>query len=204
MKTLEEIESYLMEKTNENTQAIEVCQENIKKADQSINRSEAELLAAEAAVNADDYNKAKNDLWTAQHSKELFLKQLDKLKREPLISKKEYSKLLDVTSELANAAHEDQNQRAALLIAEMKSIAEESRQTQQQANALMHVLQREVFKEPEGMLQLENGNKTWSSDKEYKNQKTVHAFYNSKVRGSNLEKLSGCEPERQKVKYWGQ
>ena len=128
---------------------------------------------------------------------------MDKLKREPLIGKAEYNGLLAEITKAADTLQEEQYDRAAALIAELRKIAEESAQTQQQANTLMHTLQREVYKEPAGMIQLENGNKTWSSDKEYKNQETVHTFYNSKVKGSNLEKRSGYNPEQQKNRFWG-
>lgn len=202
MKTLEELGNYLTEKLNENQQAIEGCQENIEKATQAITKAENELMAAENEVDVEAYNKAKNDIWTAKHSEELYMKQKEKLSAKPLITNAEYNKLLAEITQIANATHEDQNDQAAALIAELKKIADESSSTWQRANELMHSLQREVYREPQGKIPLSSGGTTWSTDKEYRNYETVHSFYQSKVQGSSLAKRSGEQLEQPKLRNW--
>lgn len=204
MKTFEELESYLNGMVSENRQAIQKCKDNIKKADQAIEKANADLLVAETEVNVDNYNKAKDAIWSATHAKELFQKQHAKLKQEQLVTKAEYNQLLKEITQAANETHEEQNSRAADLIAELREISEESSQTWTKANQLMRLLQREVYREPEGKIPNGDGTTTWSSDKEYRNPDTVHHFYQSKISGTTLAKLSG---ERENAattsRYWG-
>ena len=205
MKTINEIEILLTEKITENKNAIKKYTKKIEDAEKEMQQANADLTVAENDIDVEKYKNAKDAIWSAKHGKELYKKQKDKLSNSPLITKEEYNQLLFDITQNANAVHEEQNQRAATLIAELKVIADESTQTWHQANKLMHMLQREVYKEPTGVLQLPNGNTTFSIDKEYKNQETVHNFYQNKVKGSFLSKKAGeqPEPEQSTNKYWG-
>ncbi|BDP45663.1 hypothetical protein [Enterococcus faecium] len=201
MKTLNEIQTYLAEKTAENKKEVAATKENIRKTEQTIQKANEELIVAETEVDVERYNKAKDTIWAANHAKELYQKQRDKLKQEPLISKSEYNELLAEITQAANKVHEEQNERAVALISELRKISEESSQTSQQANELIHTLQRKVYKEPEGTIPLENGGTTWSSDKTYENSEAVHIFYQSKIAGTSLSKMAGEEPQSTR-NYW--
>jgi len=201
MKTLNEIQTYLTEKTAENKKEVAATKENIRKTEQTIQKANEELIVAETEVDVERYNKAKDTIWAANHAKELYQKQLDKLKCEPLISKSEYNKLLTQITPAANTIHEEQNERAAVLISELRNISKESVQTQDQANKLMHQLQREIYKEPKGKIPNGDGTTTWSSDKEYNKVDTVHNFYQSKIYGTSLSKMAGEEPQSNR-NYW--
>ncbi|MHC5375415.1 hypothetical protein ACYSNU_16725 [Enterococcus sp. LJL120] len=203
MKTLEQIEKILNDKLAVNQQEIQEYQEKIDEASKSVKKANDDLLASENEVNVDNYNLAKDRIWSSNHAKELYQKQKEKLAGEPLVTKTEYNQLLSEVTQAADAALEEQNTRAADLIAELRNISEESSCIFQQANQLLHRLQREVYKEPEGKLQLDNGNTTWSADKTYKKDVTVHAFYNNKVKGSPLAKRSGEQEQPSSFKYWG-
>lgn len=204
MKTLEEIEKLLKEKLTENKTEIQKYADKIRDVEEARRKADVELLAAENEVDVDRYNNAKNAIWSADHAKELYLKQQTKLKQERLVTKAEYNQLLKEITQVANETHENQNSRAATLIAELREISEESSQTCNKANKLMHQLQREVYKEPEGNIPNGDGTTTWSSNKEYKNFDTVHNFYQSKISGTSLAKRSG-EPEESTSTsaYWG-
>lgn len=204
MKTLEEIEKLLKEKLTENKTEIQKYADKIGDVEEARKKADAELLAAENEVDADRYNNAKNAIWSADHAKELYLKQLTKLKQERLVTKAEYNQLLKEITQSANETHEEQNDRAAALVAELRNISDESSQTWNQANKLMHQLQREVYKESEGNIPNGDGTTTWSSNKEYKNFDTVHNFYQSKISGTSLAKRSGEKKEPATASsYWG-
>ncbi len=204
MKTLEEIEKLLKEKLTENKTEIQKYADKIRDVEEARKKADAELLAAENEVDADHYNNAKNAIWSADHAKELYLKQQTKLKQERLITKAEYNQLLKEITQAANETHEEQNDRAAALVAELRNISDESSKTWNQANKLMHQLQREVYKEPEGNIPNGDGTTTWSSNKEYKNFDTVHNFYQSKISGTSLAKRSGEKKEPATASsYWG-
>ncbi|WP_427813513.1 hypothetical protein ACQKTA_09050 [Enterococcus sp. 22-H-5-01] len=202
MQSLNEIEELLQGKLSENEKEIQKYAKKIQKVEDSKKKADADLLTAESEVDVDEYNTAKNAIWSADHAKELYLKQVGKLKKAPLISRKEYQQLLAEITRSADSEHEDQNNRAAKLIAELKEISEESSQTWQQANQLMHLVQREVYKEPEGKIPAISGGTTWSSDKTYNNNETVHGFYQLKIKGTPLAKRSGETEEKRNYPSW--
>lgn len=203
MKTLQEIEALLQDKLAANKKEILEYAEKIQEAEKSKEEADTNLLAAENEINVERYDEAKNAIWSADHAKELYQKQQDKLRQERLVTKAEYHQLLKEITQTANEAHEEQNIRAAALIAELREISEESSQTWQQANKLMHLLQREVYKEPEGNIPNGDGTTTWSSNKEYNNNETVHNFYQYKIKGTPLAKRSGEVEESTTSAYWG-
>lgn len=203
MRTLQEIEVLLQGKIVENKKGIQKYDKKIQEVEESKKQADADLLTAETEVDSEKYNKAKNAIWSAGHTRELYLKKQNKLKQERLVDKAEYTQLLSEITQVADAAHEEQNNRAAVFIAKLREISEESSQTLQKANSLMHLLQRELYKEPEGNIPSTNGTTTWSSDKKYNNQETVHVFYNSNIKGRKLAKRSGEKDELSTNRYFG-
>ncbi|WP_260619004.1 hypothetical protein [Enterococcus casseliflavus] len=195
MENLNEIKKKLNEMLQENKLLIEECDANIEKTEQSIRNANDQLLEGETEVNVDKYNEAKNLLWSANHAKELYLKQRDKLINEPLITKSEYQSMLSKIDKAAKDQQEEQNVRAIELIKKLKGISDESYQTGELANTLLAMLQRKIYREPKGKIQLGDGTSTWSSDKTYSNDKTVNSFYQSKIVGSYLSQRSGEESQ---------
>lgn len=202
MKSLNEIEEFLIEKVAGNKKKIEEYTKKIQEVEQAAQKADADLTTAEVDVDVETYKKAKDSIWSAKHAKELYLKQIDKLMSEPLITQKEYQQYLADITNITKETHEEQNDRAAGLISELKDISEESRQTDLKANKLLNVLQREVFKEPEGSIPMEDGTTTWSTDKKYVNYETVHNFYQNKITGSRLEERAGRTEPQQTQKSW--
>lgn len=189
MKTLNEIGNYLSDKAVANKQGIKGFEEKIGEIDEEMKQADADLLNAEDEVNADKYNKAKDAIWTAKHSKELYVKKKEKLANAPAITKVEYSGLLMEVTQSANAAHEEQFTRAAALITELKNIADESSQTSQQANQLMHTLQYDLYKDADALVAASGVKVT--QEKKYRNEQAVHIFYDRKVQGTALAKRAG-------------
>lgn len=202
MKTLNSIEELLMEKVAVNKKAVEEFTKKVQEAEQAAQKADDDLKVAEANVNLEKYKEAKDSIWSAKHAKELYQKQKDKLVSEQLISRNEYHQLLSEITIIADAAHEEQNSRAVALIAELRNISEESSQTWQRANALLHLLQREVYREPEGKIPNGDGTTTWSADKEYKNYETVHNFYQNNIASTSMAKRAGEIEPKQRNKSW--
>lgn len=201
MNKLNEIQAQLENVLAENKQEIQGYEIKIQGAKDSLKQAEFDLMDAEETVDVERYRKAKDDIWASKSKRELFTKKLEKEKNKQLISSEEYKKLLSDIRQTATAEHEKQNKRAEALIAELKEIAEESRQTNQQANELMHLLQRDVFKESEGRIQTAEGGTTWSSDQKYEYHEAVHHVY-GKLKGSYLSKRVG-ETQQTESNYWG-
>ena len=203
MKTLQEIEELLIRKIDEEKQSIQVYEEKIQEVAKEKKQIEMTLLKAEKNVNANEYYEAKNAIQASEYAKELYIKQREKIKKEALVTKEEYNRLLSEITEIANNAHENQNSRAIDLIFQLKEIADESSHNWQQANKLMNLLQRNVYKEPEGKKTTEDGYVTWSSDKKYDyTEQTVHSFYRDRIEGTNFMKRAGDKGKLTEYKFW--
>ena len=72
MKTLNEIQTYLTEKTAENKKEVAATKENIRKTEQTIQKANEELIVAETEVDVERYKKAKDTIWAANHAKEVY------------------------------------------------------------------------------------------------------------------------------------
>ncbi len=203
MKSLNEIEKLLADKVANNQKEAKECEDQIQKAKQSIKQANENLLQAEKDVDLEAYNKAKDTIWASSHAKELYLKRKEKLLKEPLITKAEYHQLVEEIKQTANEAQESYNQKALPFIVKLKEIADQSNQVTEQTNQLLHILQRNVYKEPEGVLKLANGTTTYSADIEYKEENTVHQFYQSKIKGTPLAQQAVEEEPLDTFKYWG-
>ncbi|MBM7710632.1 MULTISPECIES: hypothetical protein [Enterococcus] len=196
MKTLEELESYIKELASENTAELKGCKENIQKATTTIEKAEKDIAEAEAEVDAKKYSKAKEALWTAKHTKELYLKQKEKLEKNPIIDQKEYRNLLHEIMGEAKEIQDEQNRRAAELVNQIKEISDESVSTNKQANDLLHILQYDVYKDADALVAA-NGT-VITRAKEYQNEKSVSHFFRNKVSGTFLADLAGIEEEPQR------
>lgn len=196
MTKLNEIDTKLKELLTNNRNEIDGYSVKMNTADKAIQDANEELKNAESNVNAEDYNKAKDNIWSAQHAKELYGKTKENLENKSLINRKQYNSILKEIKESADSEQEELNKKAIDLIVKIHSLADESKNSTNKANELMHTLQRKVYREPEGKIYREDGTSTWSSDKTYDAKITVSGFYNRKVKGTPLSKLAGEIPNQ--------
>ena len=203
MTKLNEIDSKLTELLTNNKNEIDGYSMKIETADKAIQDANNQLRNAETTVNVDDYNKAKNNIWSAKHAKELYEKAKADTEKTPLIDRKQYNFLLKEIKDTADGEQEDLNKKAIELITNIRNLANESGEITNKANELMNNLQRHIYREPEGNIPREDGTTTWSSDEIYNARITVSDFYNSKVKGTPLSKLAGEELQQDQKLNWG-
>ncbi|WP_334330151.1 hypothetical protein [Companilactobacillus sp. HBUAS59699] len=203
MTKLNEIESKLSNILESNKNEIQNYVVKIGTADEAIHDANDELKNAEMNVNVNDYNTAKNNIWSAKHAKELYEKTKNKLENKPLIDREQYKSLLIEIKETADNEQDELNKKAIDLIKNIHTIADESREITSKANELISKLQRNIYREPEGNIDNANGGTTWSSDETYKANVSVGGFYTSRIKGTRLSKLAGEEPQRERNSYWG-
>jgi len=189
MTKLNDIESKLTKLVTDNQNEINDYEVKIRNADKAIQDANSTLRDAETNVNVDGYNKAKNNIWSAKHAKELYEKAKNKAESEPSISRVEYKSLLAEIKDVIDKKHADENERASKLIGEIRKIAKESLETDNEANKLLHTVQYDIYKDADVMV-LGNGKKV-SFPEEYKSRITVNQFYLYKVKGTPLSKLAG-------------
>lgn len=193
MQTFNELEKYIKGMADKNAADLMACKENIKKATDAIEKAERDIVAAETAVDPKKYSQAKESLWTAKHTKELYLKQKEKLEKNPVIDKKEYTKLVNEIMDGAKALQEEQNTKAAKLIIKLKELSDESEAVKVQANKLLHILQYDVFKDADALVAA-NGTVVTRA-KEYQNYESVSNFFSNKVAGTFLADRAGIKKE---------
>ncbi|HAP15815.1 MULTISPECIES: hypothetical protein [Lactococcus] len=201
MNDFEQIENHFSALKTENQTAIQVATDNILKAEQAQTKADKALLAAEEVVDVAAYNKAKDEIWSAKHAKELYQKQKSKLENEMLVGKDEYTSMLNVIKETADNMQEELNVKAAALVAELQSLAGQSRSVTSKANELMHTVQYDLYKDQAGFI-TKNGRR-FTQPKEYKPNETVHQFYKAKIKLSYLGKRNGETENDSNNKYWG-
>jgi hypothetical protein len=193
MQTFSELEKYIKGMADKNATDLMACKENIKKATDAIEKAEKDIVAAETAVDPKKYSQAKESLWTAKHTKELYLKQKEKIEKNPVIDKKEYTKLVNEIMDGAKALQEEQNTKAAKLVIKLKELSDESEAVKVQANRLLHVLQYDVFKDADALVAA-NGT-VITREKEYQNYESVSDFFSNKVAGTFLADRAGIKKE---------
>lgn len=190
MKTFEELENYLSTIVTKNKKEISECEENICKADESIAKANADIAAAETAVDAETHHKAKDALWTADHAKELYQKQKEKLETIPLISKEEYKSLSLSIVQIADENHDQLNNEAVELIKEFKVLSDRAEEVTNKANSLLQLVQYEAYKDS-GREFRRDGTSVVTSAKDYRNNETVAVFFYNKIEGTALGNRAG-------------
>lgn len=201
MTTLNELHNKVNDMMEDNKNELIECKLKIKELEETYRLAEKELAIAEKEVDPEKYTKVKEDMWVANHTKELYIKQLEKLENDSLLSKEEYEKLLTDITLAANTIHEEQNDKAAELIAELIIISRESSEVYNMANNIIKTLQYDVYKDKDALVSA-SGNIV-TQPRKYDKQDTVHNFYYSKLQGTQLAKRAGDNPETTKHRFWG-
>jgi len=204
MTKLNDIESKLTKLVTDNQNEINDYEVKIRNADKAIQDANSTLRDAETNVNVDGYNKAKNNIWSAKHAKELYEKAKNKTETTPLIDRKQYKSLLAEIKDASDNEQEKLNKKAVSLIAEIHKLSDESGSITNKANELMNNLQRNIYREPKGKLDKGDGTTGWSSDETYKESISVNGFYIRNIKGTPLSKLAGEELEQNRDYYWGE
>lgn len=184
MKTFEEIEAELINQKDGNLLEIEKFKNNKEKAERTLKIANEELIKAEETADLVAYDKAKGDIWTSQHAIELYQKQLDKLQNTPLVSKEEYNQLVSDIEKAADTLQDELNIKGAKLMAELKSLADESNAVYHKADELLRIAQYDVYKDADCLV-ASNGTRITRAV-EYKRNNSVRNVYNFKYLGNTF------------------
>ncbi|HEM6498036.1 hypothetical protein [Streptococcus suis] len=100
-RTLQEIKAELEALHQENQTAIEKYTAKLEAIDPKIEQAKQDIADAQMMADAEAYDIAKRELWTAENTKEMLKNKLDELTQKPLISKTDYNKLVNEINVLA-------------------------------------------------------------------------------------------------------
>ena len=147
LKTLEQINQELETLKNNNQQAIQKCEEGLAEVEPKITQAQLNLREAQKTVDAEAYDKAKRELWTAENTKEMLQEQLDELRTQPLMTQNEAEKLKKDIFEYTQNENYRIIDQAVTKLEELRSLVEESAKLRQQHRSAVGVIQREILKD---------------------------------------------------------
>lgn len=147
LKTLEQINQELETLKNNNQQAIQKCEEGLAEVKPKITQAQLNLREAQKTVDAEAYDKAKRELWTAENTKEMLQEQLDELRTQPLMTQNEAEKLKKDIFEYTQNENYRIIDQAVTKLEELRSLVEESAELRQQHRSAVGVIQREILKD---------------------------------------------------------
>ena len=147
LKTLEQINQELETLKNNNQQAIQKCEEGLAEVEPKITQAQLNLREAQKTVDAEAYDKAKRELWTAENTKKMLQEQLDELRTQPLMSQNEAEKLKKDIFEYTQNENYRIIDQAVTKLEELRRLVEKSAELRQQHRSAVGVIQREILKD---------------------------------------------------------
>lgn len=146
MRTLEQLENYLVGLRNENRNGLMEASKNIAVTQEAIDKAQDETATAQVENNLEAFNKAKDKLWTASNSLDFYKRQHDTLKK-PIVSEEEGKKLFDEIDNAAELSNEVLYERARNLVNELQTISEKVLSNMNQGSSLYSILQKDILKD---------------------------------------------------------
>ncbi|MBF0778343.1 hypothetical protein [Streptococcus cuniculi] len=157
MKTLQEIKKDLSALKEQNFVDIAHCQSEIEKSDTKIAVARQKLLKAQEDVDAKAYNEAKDELWTAQNTKEMLVEQLNKLTQEPLMPINEYRQLVKEVHEQHKKTQRGFFTEAKSVLPKLENIREKARAEYEDCSEVLKILKVIISKDREEYTKTEIG-----------------------------------------------
>lgn len=159
MKTLKNIKIYLDKLSQQNHKDIEETEKIISELDKIIVINNEKLDKAAKATDYDSYNKAKQELWTAENKKELAQKRLNDLKTSPLVNREEYDSLINDTLTAYKNKEQELTEQAWEIVSPLKNIEEKAQESQENLRELLDTLENDIGKKSEEYKHNANGEK---------------------------------------------
>ncbi|EOH89458.1 hypothetical protein UAS_00572 [Enterococcus asini ATCC 700915] len=162
MRTLEQLENYLVGLRNENRNGLMEASKNIAVTQEAIDKAQDETATAQVENNLEAFNKAKDKLWTASNSLDFYKRQHDTLKK-PIVSEEEGKKLFDEIDNAAELSNEVLYERARNLVNELQTISEKVLSNMNQGSSLYSILQKDILKDnrPGHMKEFKTRSNSW-------------------------------------------
>lgn len=148
-RTVKEIFQELENMENDNAKLIEKRQEELEAIVPTIEKAKRDIVEAKKKVDAEAYNKAKTELWTAENTKELLEEELEKLQSNPLVSKEEYHKLAKDITAAAESVNADILDKISKYFPEFEKLKENFTRNVEDANKALSKLEHAIGKNTE-------------------------------------------------------
>lgn len=148
-RTVKEIFQELENMENDNAKLIKKRQEELEAIGPTIEKAKQDIVEAKKKVDAEAYNKAKTELWTAGNTKELLEEELEKLQNNPLVSKEEYHKLAKEITAAAESVNAEILDKISKYFPEFEKLKENFTRNVEDANKALSKLEHVIGKNTE-------------------------------------------------------
>lgn len=143
-RTIQEIKAELEALHQENQTAIEKYTADLEAIDPKIEQAKQGIADAQTRVDAEAYDIAKRELWTAENTKEMLKNKLDELTQKPLISKRDYNKLVDEINTLAEKENTAIIKKVSEMFPEFEKIKQLHIKNYEIANSTLQLLENKI------------------------------------------------------------
>lgn len=144
MKILEEIKQEFQNIITNHDKELEETSKLFDSISEKIELLNNQLITAEEDNNYEEYDKVKQELWTAENTLELVNKKINTLQNKPLISKEEFKQYSDMIKRLDGEKQKELLSKVRLILEDINSVKKESYESLEEANKLMAILTKNL------------------------------------------------------------
>ncbi|HFI2692606.1 hypothetical protein [Streptococcus suis] len=124
-RTLEQINIELTKLITDNQKEIEKLEKELASIDPTIEKAKQDVIKAKKVVNAEAYDIAKRELWTAENTKEMLTDKLKELRHDPIVTKERYRELYFEICSVGDNKIDEAFEKISQIFPELEQIIEE-------------------------------------------------------------------------------
>ncbi|MEQ9810180.1 hypothetical protein [Streptococcus jiangjianxini] len=122
-----------------------------------IEQAKKSIIEAKKNIDKEAYNKAKDELWTLENTKELLSDNLNELRHSPLVDKEKYQSLYHEIIEVSDKKIDETTKKLELFFVDLEKIGKEYNDTLALISETLGILQNQIGKNSEEFKKDERG-----------------------------------------------
>ncbi|HEM3624377.1 TPA: hypothetical protein U1C26_000862 [Streptococcus suis] len=127
-RTLEQINTELTKLITNNQKEIEKLEKDLAAIDPAIEKAKQDIIKAKKEVNAEAYDIAKRELWTAENTKEMLTDKLKELQHDPIVTKERYRELYFEICSIGDDKIDEAFDKISKILPDLERISDEHRE----------------------------------------------------------------------------
>ncbi|HFI0791653.1 TPA: hypothetical protein ACGO62_001692 [Streptococcus suis] len=124
-RTLEQINTELTKLITDNQKEIEKLEKELASIDPTIEKAKQDIIKAKKVANAEAYDIAKRELWTAENTKEMLTDKLKELRHDPIVTKERYRELYFEICSVGDNKIDEAFEKISQIFPELERISDE-------------------------------------------------------------------------------
>ncbi|MGQ7394732.1 hypothetical protein [Streptococcus suis] len=124
-RTLEQINTELTKLITDNQKKIEKLEKELASIDPTSEKAKQDIIKAKKVANAEAYDIAKRELWTAESTKEMLTDRLEELRHDPIVTKERYRELYFEICSVGDNKIDEAFEKISQIFPELEQIIEE-------------------------------------------------------------------------------